>query len=140
MCRCDGDAGLDQEHVLAERPEIRIDRVEREHRRPSTTRTGVSRIPGSGGPGSGKPSCTVEIAMPWWCALIRPGQHEHAVAADLLGAGVLAAERGAVADLRDGAGGDQHGAVASGGASGRGEQDVARDEQLGHGGHASDRR
>ena len=67
-----GDAGLDQEHVLAERPEVGVDRVEREHR-PHPRLEGRVAHPGSGGPGSGKPSCTVEIPMPWWWALIRPG-------------------------------------------------------------------
>ncbi len=32
MCRCARDAGLDQEHVLGERAEVGVDRVEREHR------------------------------------------------------------------------------------------------------------
>ena len=67
-------------------------------------------------------------------------QDEHAVAADLLGARVLAAERGAIADLGDGAVGDQHGAARERRGVGRGEQDVAGDEELGHGGHASDSR
>ena len=93
---------------------------------------GVSRSPGSGGPGSGKPSWTVEIGHAVVVGVDQPRQHEHAVAAELLDARVPAAQLVAVADRRDVAVADQHGAAGQGGGVGGSEQDVAVNEEVGH--------
>ena len=102
MCRCDGDARLDQQHVLVERAEIGIDRVEREHRRHPRLewRVAQARL---GRAGIGEAELHRRDPHAVVVGVDQARQHEHAVAADLLGARVLAAQGGAIADLRDGA-------------------------------------
>ena len=105
-----GHAGLDQQHVLGERPEVRIDRVEREHRRHprlerrvAQTGRGRARIGESELHGRDRHAVVVGVD--------EARQHEHPVAAELLDARVLAAQLVALADGRDGAVADQHGAA-----------------------------
>ena len=69
--------------------------------------------------------------MPWWWALISPGSTSMPVAAELGDAGVRRPQRVALADRRDGAVADEHGAVAQRWGVGGGEQDVAVDEEGG---------
>ena len=135
-----GDARLDQEHVLAERAEVGVDRVEREHR-PHPRLEGRVAQPGLGRPGIGEAELHRRDPHAVVVGVDQARQHEHAVAADLLRrlGGRGGAQRGR-RPRRSAPPRDQHGAVHERRGLGRGQQDVAGDEQLGHGGHAIGRR
>ena len=108
MCRCDVTPRLDQQHVLAERPEIRIDRVEAEHRRhprlERRCRAGRARAVPDPGIRAGRS----RSPMPWWWALIRPGSTSMPAPPSSCDARVRAAQLVALPDFRDGAVADQH--------------------------------
>ena len=130
-----GDARLDQEHVLEERAEVRIDGIEPEHR-PHPRLEGRVAQPWLRRAGIGIAQLHGRDPHAVVVGVDQSRQDELAAAADDLRARVQAAERRTVADLGNRAVTYEHGALRQRDGVGRGQQDVAADEELGHAAHA----